>query len=75
MKLPYDGMRCGNNGQFAYGTDLDAALAQIERLRVALRYWLPDETMIPAGHEIAWNEHVELIPEHRRSEPQEPEHG
>jgi hypothetical protein len=33
MKLPYDGMRCGNNGQFAYGADLDAALAQIAQLR------------------------------------------
>lgn len=41
--------------------------AENERLKNALRYWLPDETMIPAGHEVAWNEHVALIPEHRRS--------
>jgi len=48
--------------------------AEIERLRNALRYWLPDETMIPAGHEVAWNEHVALIPEHRRTDsiPGEP---
>lgn len=38
---------------------------EIERLRTALRYWFPDETMIPEGHEVAWNEHVTLIPEHR----------
>lgn len=42
----------------------ETRIAALER---ALRYWLPDETMIPAGHEIAWNEHVQLIPEHRAS--------
>lgn len=36
--------------------------ADLER---ALRYWMPDETLIPAGHKVAWNEHVGLIPEHR----------
>lgn len=43
----------------------DELKAENERLRIALRYWLPDETMIPKGHEVAWNEHVALIPEHR----------
>lgn len=46
-------------------------VVEIRKLRNALRYWLPDEAMIPKGHEVAWNEHVELIPEHRRS-PSEP---
>lgn len=36
---------------------------EIRKLRTALRYWLPDETMIPKGHESAWNEHAQLIPE------------
>lgn len=48
---------------------------EAERLRIALRYWLPDETMIPAGHEIAWNEHVELIPEHRHQRQTEKHEG
>ena len=39
--------------------------ARIEKLETALRYWFPDETLIPEGHEVAWNEHVQLIPEHR----------
>jgi len=39
--------------------------ARVEKLETALRYWFPDETLIPEGHEVAWNEHVQLIPEHR----------
>lgn len=46
-------------------TAADCPWCKIERLKTALRYWLPDETMIPEGHEVAWNEHVQLIPEHR----------
>ena len=47
---------------------VEALVLENARLRNALRYWLPDETMIPAGHEVAWNEHVALIPEHRRTD-------
>ena len=39
--------------------------ARVEKLEAALRYWFPDEILIPEGHEVAWNEHVQLIPEHR----------
>ena len=35
--------------------------AQRDALLEALRYWLPDETMIPAGHEAKWNEAVAAI--------------
>lgn len=49
--------------------------AENDRLKNALRYWLPDETMIPPGHEVAWNEHVQLIPEHRTTSNQETRNG
>ena len=38
-----------------------AVEAQRDALLEALRYWLPDETMIPAGHEAKWNEAVAAI--------------
>ena len=40
---------------------LAAVEAQRDALLEALRYWLPDETMIPAGHEAKWNEAVAAI--------------
>lgn len=46
----------------------DKAESELTRLRErlaamakGLRYWMPDETMIPKGHETAWNRHVELL--------------
>ena len=36
-------------------------LAQRDALLEALRYWLPDETMTPAGHEAKWSEAVAAI--------------
>jgi hypothetical protein len=75
--LPEDHELQHNCDAMACGQDHALARFQIERatpppsasrmaaLERALRYWLPDETLIPAGHEAAWNEHVQLIPEHR----------
>lgn len=72
MYLIHPDGSCGpeyNLGDSTHGyvthEDAKALEAEIERLKIALRYWLPDETMIPEGHEVAWNEHVQLIPEHR----------
>jgi len=42
VRLPYDGTRIGNNGQYVYGMDLDAALAEIERLRTMLAALVAD---------------------------------
>lgn len=30
-------------------------------LEIALRYWMPDETMIPPEHAEAWREHVNQL--------------
>lgn len=35
--------------------------AECQVLRDAFRYWFPDETMIPKGHEAAWNNHVRIF--------------
>jgi hypothetical protein len=53
----------------------ESALAQSEekgrRLVEALRYWMPDETMVTPPHKAAWYEHVRLLeafhPQPRRS--------
>ena len=37
---------------------LEAGLEAMER---ALRYWLPDETMVLTEHEQAWNNAIELL--------------
>lgn len=34
--------------------EIAAIKAECDALQAHLRYWLPDETMIPSGHEAAW---------------------
>lgn len=34
---------------------------RIQKLKQALRYWIPDETLVEQRHEAAWNEHVKLL--------------
>ena len=36
-------------------------LKENERLRALLSYWLPDETMVPKGHEAAWDDAVKAL--------------
>lgn len=52
----------------AYHADAANKLSEIsmwmghaQRLEGALRYWMPDETMIPPEHKQAWDEHIELL--------------
>jgi hypothetical protein len=33
----------------------------IERLKIALHHWMPDESMVEAAESHAWNEHIELL--------------
>lgn len=33
----------------------------IERLKIALHYWIPDESMVEPRTEQVWNEHIELL--------------
>jgi len=36
-------------------------LSRIAALEAALRYWMPDETMVPSEHQKAWDEHIKLM--------------
>jgi len=38
--------------------DLRDRIAELEK---ALRYWLPDETLVPTEHAASWAEHVKLL--------------
>ena len=38
-------------------------LSAVPKLVESLKYWLPDETMIPRGHEGAWHRAVEALQE------------
>lgn len=36
----------------------DARIAELVRV---IRYWIPDETMVPPEHKAAWDEHINSI--------------
>lgn len=46
------------NGAYYLASDVDARIAELVRV---IRYWIPDETMIPKGHEVAWHEHMDSV--------------
>ena len=49
---------CALNGEVYLASDVDARIAELEK---ALRYWMPDETMVPPEHQKAWDEHIRLM--------------
>lgn len=53
---PEDALR--GNVQLYLASEVDARIAELLRV---IRYWIPDETMIPKGHEAAWHEHMDSI--------------
>lgn len=36
---------------------------RIQELEYLLRYWLPDESMIPDGHDEAWDRSIKVLQE------------
>ena len=46
------------DGTLYLACEVDARIAELVRV---IRYWIPDETMIPKGHEVAWHEHMDSV--------------
>ena len=41
--------------------ELTRLAERCRRLEYALRYWIPDETMVEPEHKVAWDEHIALL--------------
>lgn len=44
-----------------YMDELDKRDARIAELEKALRYWMPDETLVESKDVVAWDEHIKLL--------------